>query len=76
MWVFWVRIFTSVSVWLCVSSVIFLHASQVSMALVSTQLVDCQVRKANMPQEIRQQVNFHSVFLYCAVADSVCYGGV
>lgn len=31
------------------------------MAVVSTWLVDSQVRKANMPQEIGQQVNFHSV---------------
>lgn len=39
------RIFILFSVRLCVS-VIFLHVSQASMALVSTWLLDCQVKKS------------------------------
>lgn len=49
---FFVIYFTFVSVRLYVSLELFLHGSQASMALLSAWLVNCQVKNANILQQM------------------------
>lgn len=49
---FFVIYFTLVSVRLYVSLQLFLHGSQASMALLSAWLVNCQVKNANILQQM------------------------